>query len=228
MLNLVTTRNEGFYLARGKRYFDIGLVIAAAPVLIALSIVICVISRLLLGSPVLFRQRRAGLQGRPFTLLKFRSMRDLRDASGALLPDAVRLTPFGRFLRSTSLDELPAFWNVLRGDMSIIGPRPLPVEYSDAYDPVQARRLEVRPGVAGYAALFGRNAQSWEAIFERDVWYVDHLSFQLDLKIILGIIGVVLSRKGIDRGDHNRNSEFQRRIASLMANPVTAPEARDS
>jgi sugar transferase EpsL len=190
------------------------MVIASAPLLATLSLVVFVLSRILLGHPVLFSQRRAGLLGRPFTLYKFRSMRDLRDASGTLLPDAQRLTPFGRFLRSTSLDELPAVVNVFRGEMSIIGPRPLPVEYNQCYDAVQARRLEVRPGMAGYAALFGRNAQPWESIFERDVWYVQHVSFGLDLKIILGIIGVVMRRNGIDRGDHNSNSEFQRRLES--------------
>jgi lipopolysaccharide/colanic/teichoic acid biosynthesis glycosyltransferase len=166
---------------------------------------------------VFFLQRRAGFRGRPFTLYKFRSMRDLRDASGVPLPDVQRATPYGHFLRSTSLDELPAVWNVLRGEMSIVGPRPLPVEYNQSYDAVQSRRLETRPGMAGYAALFGRNAQPWEGIFERDVWYVQHISFGLDLKIIVGVIGVVVSRKGIDRGDHNRNSEFQRRIEAAIS-----------
>jgi lipopolysaccharide/colanic/teichoic acid biosynthesis glycosyltransferase len=112
------------------------------------------------------------------------------------------------------MDELPGLWNVIKGDMSLIGPRPLPLEYRAYYTVEQSKRLEVKPGVAGYAALFGRNAQSWESIFERDVWYVHHISFLLDLKIIVGILGVVLSRKGIDRGGHNRDSEFQRRIES--------------
>jgi sugar transferase EpsL len=219
---------SGFYPLRGKRCLDIAMAAATAPLLFALLLVIFVLSRLLLGRPVLFCQRRAGLLGRPFMLYKFRSMRDLRDASGTVLPDAQRLTPFGRFLRSTSLDELPAVLNVLRGEMSIIGPRPLPVEYNQSYDAVQARRLEVRPGMAGYAALFGRNAQPWESIFERDVWYVEHISFGLDLKIIFGIIRVVMSRKGIDRGDHNRNSEFQRRIASRIQRSMCSPDANDS
>jgi len=208
---------SGFYRLRGKRYLDIGIVLAAAPLLILVLSMVFVVSRLLLGNPVFFSQRRAGFCGRPFTLHKFRSMRDLRDASGALLPDAQRATPFGRFLRSTSLDELPAVLNVLRGEMSIIGPRPLPVEYNQSYDAVQCRRLEVRPGMAGYAALFGRNAQCWESIFERDVWYVQHISLGLDLRIVFGVVGVVRSRKGIDRGDHNRNSEFQQRIEAAMS-----------
>src|ERR1039458_4951812 len=218
----------GFYRLRGKRYLDIGIVLAAAPLFILVLFVIFVVSRLLLGKPAFFSQRRAGFRGRPFTLYKFRSMRDLRDTSGTLLPDEERVTSFGRLLRSTSLDELPAVLNVLRGDMSLIGPRPLPVEYNQLYDPVQARRLEARPGMAGYAALFGRNAQPWESIFERDVWYVQHISFGLDLKIILGIVGVVMSRKGIDRGDHNRNSEFQRRIASRIQRSMCSPDANDS
>jgi lipopolysaccharide/colanic/teichoic acid biosynthesis glycosyltransferase len=207
---------SGFYRLRGKRYLDIGIVLAAAPLIVLVSFVVFVMSRLLLGKPVLFSQRRAGFRGRPFTLYKFRSMRDLRDASGVPLPDAQRSTPFGRFVRSTSLDELPAVWNVLRGEMSLVGPRPLPVEYNQSYDAVQSRRLEVQPGMAGYAALFGRNAQPWESIFERDVWYVQHISFGLDLKIMLGIVGVVMSRKGIDRGDHNRDSEFQQRIEAAL------------
>lgn len=219
---------SGFYPLRGKRCLDIGMVIASAPLLATLSLVVFVLSRLLLGHPVLFSQRRAGFLGRPFTLYKFRSMRDLRDASGRLLPDAQRLTPFGRFLRSTSLDELPAVLNVLRGEMSIIGPRPLPVEYNQSYDSVQARRLEVRPGMAGYAALFGRNAQPWESIFERDVWYVQHISFKLDVRIMLGVIGVVMSRKGIDRGDHNRNSEFQQRVESRLRCNMCSPDVSDS
>ena len=207
----------GFYPRWGKRILDICIVIAAVPVLIPVLPSVFLLSRWLLGRPALFRQRRAGCGGRPFTLYKFRSMRDSRDAEGKLLPDADRLTPYGRFLRSTSLDELPAVLNILRGEMSVIGPRPLPVEYNQCYDAFQFRRLESRPGMAGYAALFGRNAQSWESIFERDVWYVDHVCFALDMKIIAGVAGVVLSQKGIDRGDHNRNSGFQRRIEAGLA-----------
>jgi len=168
----------------------------------------------LLGRPILFKQKRAGYRGNPFMLLKFRSMTDAVDERRKPLPDNQRLTGYGRILRATSIDELPGLWNVIKGEMSLIGPRPLPVEYCDYYNHQQARRLEAMPGFAGYAALFGRNAQPWESIFERDVWYVQHVSLGLDLKIILGIIGVVMSRKGIDRGDHNRDSDFQRRIES--------------
>jgi lipopolysaccharide/colanic/teichoic acid biosynthesis glycosyltransferase len=139
-------------------------------------------------------------------------MNDARDERGDLLSDSQRLTTFGRILRSTSVDELPGLWNVLRGDLSLIGPRPLPVAYDAYYTDEQRKRLDAKPGLAGYAALFGRNAQSWESIFERDAWYVEHISLLLDLKILFGIALVVLSGKGIDRGDHNRESEFQRRI----------------
>ena len=169
-------------------------------------------SRLFLGSPVLFEQRRAGYRGRPFTLYKFRSMGDARSARGELLPDADRLTTYGRILRSTSMDELPGLWNVLKRDMSLIGPRPLPIEYCDCYTDEQAQRLEVMPGLAGYAALFGRNAQSWESIFRHDVWYAQHISFSLDLKTIFGLVGVVLRREGIDRGSHDCGSLFVGRL----------------
>lgn len=210
------------YQRYGKRLFDL---LVAIPVFVLISPVILLIglcSLVLLGKPVLFRQRRAGYRGKPFMLRKFRSMVDTRDERGALLPDAQRLTGYGRFLRSTSLDELPSLWNVIKGEMSLIGPRPLPVEYTPHYTPEQARRLDAVPGVAGYAAIFGRNAQSWESIFQRDVWYVDHISFLLDLRIILGIIRVVLSRKGIDRGDHDRESAFQRRIESAASGKTHA------
>lgn len=203
-----------FYTAIGKRVFDLIVGGCLLGVCSPLMLLIWLSSSLHLGHPVLFKQRRAGLKGKPFELLKFRSMQDTRDVRGELLPDADRLTPYGRVLRSSSIDELPSLWNVLKGKMSLIGPRPLPVEYSACYTKRQAQRLEAVPGMAGYAALFGRNAQSWESIFERDLWYVEHISFGLDLRIIFGIIGVVISRKGIDREDHNRHSEFQRRIES--------------
>lgn len=202
------------YRIFGKRVLDLSLIGAFVAVFAPLMLAVCSASFLFLGRPVLFRQRRAGYRGRPFILRKFRSMNDVSGPAGALLPDYQRLTGYGRFLRSTSLDELPQLWNVIVGEMSLIGPRPLPVEYTAHYTAEQARRLEVAPGVAGYAALFGRNAQSWEDIFDRDVWYAQHVSFFLDLKIILGIICVVVRRNGIERGDHNRDSEFQRRIGS--------------
>jgi len=184
---------------RGKRLFDLTLTI---PALILLSPVIGLLAglvRLKLGNPVLFRQQRPGLHGKPFTLYKFRTMTGARDADGNLLPDADRLTPFGRFLRRTSLDELPELLNVLRGDMSLVGPRPLLMEYLDRYTPEQARRHEVRPGITGWAQINGRNALSWEEKFELDVWYVDNLSLWLDLKILVLTIWTVLRREGISQ-----------------------------
>lgn len=150
-----------------------------------------------LGSPCLFRQVRPGLGGRPFTMFKFRTMRDAQDAAGRPLPDAERLTPFGRFLRASSLDELPELWNVLRGEMSLVGPRPLLIDYLPLYTAEQARRHEVRPGITGWAQINGRNAQSWGERFRLDVWYVDHQSFFLDLKILFLTVKKVLVREGI-------------------------------
>lgn len=180
-----------------KRVFDIvtaatALLLLAAPLLVLMGLV-----RWKLGSPVFFRQTRPGLGGEPFELVKFRTMTDTRDPDGELLPDADRLTPFGRFLRAASLDELPELWNVVRGDMSLVGPRPLLMEYLPLYTPEQARRHEVRPGLTGWAQVNGRNAISWEARFALDTWYVDHHNLLLDLKIIGMTIVKVLSRKGI-------------------------------
>ena len=166
-----------------KRAFDLGLAVLAFVLFGPIMLVVAVLVRLYLGSPVLFTQVRPGLQGRPFRMVKFRSMGDARDAQGVLLPDAERLPPFGRFLRSSSLDELPEVWNVLVGDMSIVGPRPLLMEYLPLYSPQQARRHEVRPGITGWAQINGRNALSWDEKFSLDLWYVDHQSFLLDLKI---------------------------------------------
>ena len=153
--------------------------------------------RLKLGSPVLFRQQRPGLRGKPFTLYKFRTMRDAVDAQGQPLPDSQRLTPLGCFLRASSLDELPGLFNVLRGDMSLVGPRPLLMEYLPLYTPQQARRHEVRPGITGWAQVNGRNAISWQQKFELDVWYVDNRSFALDLKILWLTVLKVFKREGI-------------------------------
>ena len=180
-----------------KRLFDllvsaIGLLILAVPLaLLAWQV------RRKLGSPVLFTQVRPGLHGRPFCMVKFRTMTDARDASGALLPDAQRLTPFGRFLRASSLDELPELWNVLRGQMSLVGPRPLLMEYLPLYSTEQARRHEVRPGVTGWAQVNGRNAISWDDKFALDVWYVDHRSMLLDIRILWMTFRKVLMREGI-------------------------------
>lgn len=180
-----------------KRLLDftaalLGLIALALPLLLLIMLI-----RRKLGSPVFFRQIRPGLHGQPFEMVKFRTMTDARGADDALLPDAERLTPFGRFLRATSLDELPELWNVLKGDMSLVGPRPLLMEYLPLYSPEQARRHTVRPGVTGWAQVNGRNAISWEEKFALDVWYVDHQSLALDLKILWLTVKKVLLREGI-------------------------------
>lgn len=171
-------------------------------------LVLAVLVRAKVGRPVWFRQARPGLAGRPFTIYKFRTMTEARDANGQLLPDAERLTKFGRFLRSTSLDELPELINVLKGDMSLVGPRPLLMQYLERYTPAQARRHEVRPGITGWAQINGRNALTWEQKFELDTWYVDHVSFHLDLKILLLTIGKVLKREGIAQQGQATMEEF--------------------
>jgi len=168
-----------------KRLFDI---VASALALVVLSPALLLLAaaiRWRMGGPVLFRQRRPGLHGRPFKLLKFRTMTDARGPGGALLPDAARLTSFGRFLRAASLDELPELLNVLKGDMSLVGPRPLLMQYMERYTPEQARRHEVRPGITGWAQVNGRNSTTWEERFTHDIWYVDHQSFLLDCLIMI-------------------------------------------
>ena len=178
--------------------------ILLSPVLAGLALAV----RRRLGSPVLFRQVRPGLHGEPFEMVKFRTMTDARGPDGALLPDAERLTPFGQFLRSTSLDELPELWNVVKGDMSLVGPRPLLMRYLDRYTPEQARRHEVRPGITGLAQVSGRNAISWEEKFALDVWYVDHASFWLDLKILVQTVLKVVRRDDIAADAHVTMPEF--------------------
>lgn len=182
-----------------KRIFDISIASAALIALAPLLLIIAALVRLSLGAPVIFRQQRPGLHGKPFTLLKFRSMTDARDAEGNLLPDDRRLTRFGRFLRSSSLDELPELINVIRGDMSLVGPRPLLMEYLDRYTPEQMQRHAVRPGITGWAQVNGRNAITWEQKFALDVWYVDHLSFWLDLRILALTIWRVARCEGINQ-----------------------------
>jgi lipopolysaccharide/colanic/teichoic acid biosynthesis glycosyltransferase len=164
--------------------------------------------RINLGSPILFRQQRLGWHGRSFTLLKFRTMVDTKDAEGRLLPDAERLTRLGHFLRATSLDELPELINVLRGDMSLVGPRPLLMQYLGRYTPEQMRRHEVKPGITGWAQVGGRNALTWEQKFALDVWYVDHYSWWLDLKIIGRTIWKIIRREGINQPGHATAQEF--------------------
>jgi len=172
--------------------------------------------RMRLGRPVLFRHVRAGLHGRPFTLYKLRTMTDERDDAGVLLPDAARLTPFGRFLRSTSLDELPELWNVLKGEMSLVGPRPLLPEYLPLYTPEQARRHDVKPGVTGWAQVNGRNAISWQQKLTLDVWYVDHRSFRLDLSILFLTLKKVFLREGVDQSKGVTMERFRGTEAAVM------------
>jgi sugar transferase EpsL len=180
-----------------KRAFDLIATAAGLLVLLPLLLVLAALIRIKHGAPILFRQSRPGLNGTAFELLKFRTMTDARDRNGNLLSDADRLTGLGHFLRSTSLDELPELWNVLRGDMSLVGPRPLLMEYLPLYSEEQARRHEVRPGITGWAQVNGRNAISWEEKFALDVWYVDNQSFWLDIKILWLTFWRVVKRDGI-------------------------------
>lgn len=191
-----------------KRSFDVAASVLLLALLGPALMLLAVMVRVKLGAPVLFSQERPGLGGRVFRLYKFRTMTDARDENGELLPDSERLTPFGRFVRSTSLDELPELFNVLKGDMSLVGPRPLLVEYLDRYTPEQARRHEVRPGITGLAQVSGRNALAWEDRFALDVWYVDHQSLWLDLKILVRTVTTVLRREGIAEDGQETMSEF--------------------
>jgi sugar transferase EpsL len=195
--------------SRTKRCFDVAVSGAALILLSPLFALLALLVRLRLGSPVFFRQMRPGLLGKPFSMVKFRTMTDARDAEGRLLPDGERLTPFGRFLRSTSLDELPELWNVLRGDMSLVGPRPLLLAYLDRYSPEQARRHEVRPGITGLAQVNGRNALTWEEKFRLDVVYVDTWTFGLDLRILAKTVVAVLRREGIAAPGQSTVEEFR-------------------
>lgn len=191
-----------------KRPLDIMASLVALVVLSPILGLLSVLVAAQLGRPILFTQIRPGLHSKPFTIYKFRTMIDACDSIGNLLPDAERLTPFGRFLRSTSLDELPELFNVLKGDMSLVGPRPLLMEYLDRYTPEQARRHEVRPGITGWAQINGRNAITWEEKFELDVWYVDNCSLWLDIKIFFLTMWKVVRRQGINQGGHATMSEF--------------------
>lgn len=184
-----------------KRFLDLLLSVAALVTLSPLLAFVAVANLLVHGSPILFRQTRPGKNGRPFELVKFRTMRSMTGADGKPLSDAERLTGFGQFLRSTSIDELPSLWNIIKGDMSFVGPRPLLMEYVPLYSREQARRMEVKPGLTGWAQVNGRNAISWEEKFRHDVWYVDHQSFWLDLKIIAMTAKKVVGRSGISAKD---------------------------
>lgn len=199
---------ESFYEAYIKRALDILLSAMALLVLWPVLLIVAVLVRCKLGSPVLFCQERPGKHEKIFKLYKFRTMTDQRDPEGNLLPDSVRLTNFGKFLRSTSLDELPELWNILKGDMSIVGPRPLLVKYLPLYNETQKHRHDVRPGLTGWAQVNGRNALSWEDKFRLDVWYTENLCLALDAKIVLLTVKNVLRREGISGGGEATMSEF--------------------
>lgn len=196
-------------IPKRKRAFDLLLTIPGVMVISPLLALLAILIRLRLGTPILFRQIRPGYRGRPFTLYKFRTMTDARDAGGRLLLDAERMTGFGRALRSFSLDDLPNAINVLRGEMSVVGPRPLLTEYLDRYTPEQARRHEVLPGITGWAQVNGRNDLSWEDKFRLDVWYVDHWSLRLDVRILALTAWKVLRREGISQPGFATAQEFR-------------------
>ena len=206
MLRLLVKINRSAIL---KRTLDLLVSLIALIILAPVMLVIAVLIRVKLGSPVLFKQVRPGLHGKPFTMYKFRTMTGERDAQGNLLPDEQRLTRLGRFLRSTSLDELPELINVLKGEMSLVGPRPLLMKYLDRYTPEQLRRHEVKPGITGWAQVNGRNAISWEEKFKLDVWYVDNWNLWLDLKILLMTLVKVFRREGIGHGSEATMPEFR-------------------
>lgn len=191
-----------------KRLFDVGVSLIMLVILAIPMVLLACIVRFRLGSPIFFRQLRPGLKGKPFEMIKFRTMTDERDRDGFFLPDNLRLTPLGLFLRSTSLDELPEFWNVLKGEMSLVGPRPLLMEYLPLYSPEQARRHDVRPGLTGWAQVNGRNAVSWEERFRMDIWYVDHQSFLLDIKILCLTMLTVFRRAGVSEPGQVTMSRF--------------------
>ncbi|GEN81820.1 sugar transferase [Sporosarcina luteola] len=192
-----------------KRLFDSIVSLLALIILSPVIGVTAFLIRLKIGSPVLFKQQRPGLNGEPFNVYKFRSMTDERDSNGELLPDDVRLTSFGKVVRKLSLDELPQLWNVLKGDMSFVGPRPLLMEYLSLYNERQARRHEVRPGITGWAQVNGRNAISWEEKFELDVWYVENRSFWLDIKILFMTVLKVFKSEGISQDGQATMTKFE-------------------
>lgn len=199
---------KGFYEKYIKRPQDFLCALAAIIVLSPVMLVTAILVRTKLGSPIIFKQERPGLDGKIFTLYKFRTMNDKKDKNGNLLPDEVRLTSFGKKLRSTSLDELPELFNILNGDMAVVGPRPLLVRYLPRYNAHQARRHEVRPGFTGYAQVNGRNSITWEDKFDKDVYYVDHVTFLGDWKIIFQTVSTVLKREGISSDTSATMEEF--------------------
>ena len=197
------------YRRFGKRWFDLILSLAALILLLPIITVLAVLVRTRLGTPVLFRQLRPGYKGQLFTIYKFRTMINAYDDQGEFLPDEERLTPFGRFLRSTSLDELPEMFNILKGEMSWVGPRPLMVQYLERYSEAQMHRHDVKPGLTGWAQINGRNALSWPQRFELDLWYVAHCRLQLDVAILARTILAVFRREGISSENHATMPEFQ-------------------
>jgi lipopolysaccharide/colanic/teichoic acid biosynthesis glycosyltransferase len=209
-----STAFHGFYRRWGKQMLDLFLSLFGLVVLSPVLLLIAFLVRFRLGSPILFRQVRPGFGGRPFTLLKFRTMRDLRNREGNFLPDEARLSGFGTLLRRLSFDELPELFNVLKGDMSLVGPRPLLVQYLDRYTPEQARRHEVKPGLTGWAQVNGRNAITWEEKFTLDVWYVDNRSFALDMKILAMTVSKVFGREGISAEGEATMPEFMGSIST--------------
>lgn len=192
-----------------RRIFDLTVLLLTSWLWVPLTLLVAVCVRCFMGSPVIFSQQRTGLNGKLFRLRKFRTMRDARDAAGNLLPDHLRITPFARLLRASSLDELPGLLNVLRGDMSLVGPRPLLPEYLSLYSAEQARRHLVKPGVTGWAQINGRNQLSWERKFEYDVWYVDHRSLWLDIRILLLTVARVFRAEGISQAGHATAEKFR-------------------
>jgi lipopolysaccharide/colanic/teichoic acid biosynthesis glycosyltransferase len=207
-----------------KRLLDIGVALVGLILLSPLLLLLALLVRMKLGSPVLYRQQRPGLGRKPFEMLKFRTMTNSRDRQGSLLPDDKRLTQFGRFLRSTSLDELPELLNVLKGEMSLVGPRPLLMRYLDRYAPEHARRHEVRPGITGWAQVHGRNAIEWDEKFRLDVWYVDHCSLWLDLRILVLTVWRVIRRDGISAANHETMPEFLGSGTSGAHVPASTPK----
>lgn len=224
-LGVVPHMPSTFYQRRGKRLLDLAIALPVAAAAAPVVAVVAVATAATIGRPLLFRQTRPGLGGRPFDIAKFRTMTNERDASGALLPDEQRLTSVGRMVRGLSLDELPQLWNVLRGDMSLVGPRPLLVRYLDRYTPEQARRHEVPPGITGWSQVNGRNALSWEQKFALDVWYVDRAGLALDLKILALTANKVLRRDGVAAAGHATMPEFMGSAPANLAtdSPPTLP-----
>jgi lipopolysaccharide/colanic/teichoic acid biosynthesis glycosyltransferase len=204
-----------------KRCFDTFIASLALVLLAPLILVIALLVRIKLGSPIIFAQVRPGLHGRPFTMYKFRTMTNARDEHGRFLPDAKRLTTFGRFLRSSSLDELPELWNVIRGELSLVGPRPLLMSYLNRYTPEQMRRHDMLPGITGWAQVNGRNAIPWEEKFALDLWYIENYTFWLDVKILALTLGAVLRRKGISQAGHATMPEFLGKEQTLVASSDT-------